>query len=725
MSTILHREQAVKNMLGPKKRKWLYGGLAVIIVLGAGGAVANAYMQAPTSNGSTYTVGYGTVVQTVSAAATVQPATTMNLSFSGASGTLQSVSVAIGQQVKAGQVLATLNDTQQAATVAQDQAAVLAAQGNLEQAQAKLTASEQGSTAATIAVAKAGVAKAQAALAGVKQQYQDETAIYNDRTSAQSQLVTAQNTVAQDAVAVQAAEVNLKKVQLSSAAALNGGGTPQDVIALKDVVSTDQQAVSSAQKQLALAQSDLQLLHTNLQTAQQEYGTITQQQVEKAYQAYQTQLSNYVQFQGETTNPQAQNPFSSAMQTADDQYQALNNGYTAVQQAQEQYNAGAAAVQNDQTAVENAQANLATANKNVADAIPGSSTNLAQQAQVSVQAAQVSVTQAQVQDQAAQADLKIAQALYNDRSSAQQVLNQDQNLVVQNQAALQSAEASLQETEQPSTPAVIQENQAAVTTAQAQVSSAQAQLKSAQASESAMTLRAPMNGVITAVNDTAGEATTSGQAVVTLQSNTQNNMELSIQVPEAGIGSVHAGDLVTATVSALPGTTFSGTVLQVYPTPQVVSNVTEYTVMAIVHDPSDKLLSGMAASVSIQTASQQHVLEIPAIALQQVGQMEGVYVVGKRPVHAFSHSASGKTKGARKFGGKGIAAKSAPKGTYFQPVQLGLFGSNVVQVTSGLHSNEKIVLIPPATTSASTTGGAPGRGFGGGLGGGLGGRGKG
>lgn len=801
MSISLGMQHGGKGVFGRKNRKWVYGALAVVIVLGTGATVAAKELtQSGAATYPTYTVGYGNVVQTVSAAATVQPATTVNLSFDGGgTGTLATVNVSIGQKVTAGQVLATLDDTQETTQVAQDQAAVTAAQGNLEQAQAKLLATQEGPTAATIAVAQAAVARANATLAGAKQQYQDEVAIYNNRSSAQQQLVSAQNAVAQDQVAVQAAQVNLQKTQLAAQASLDGGGTPQDVTALQAIVSTDEQAVTSAQKQLALAKTNLQLLSQDLSTAQTQYGSITQAQVEQAYQAYQSELASYNQFVGETTNPEAANPFSSAMQAADTEYQQLNTGYTDLQQAQEQYNAGEETVQNDQTAIANAQSNLATAQKNVADAMPASSTNLAEQSQVSVQAAQVSLTEAQTQYKSAQQDLQVAQALYNDRTSGAQAVSQAQNTVEQDQIAVQSAQASLQETEQPSTPAVIEESQAAVTTAQAQLSSAQAALQGANVSEADMTLRAPMSGVITAINDTAGELVNGSAPVMTLQSDTKNQMELNIQVPEAGIGSVKAGDQIQTTVSALPNQTFTGTVLQVYPTPQVVDNVTNYTVMAVVNDPTDQLLSGMATSVSIQTATANHVVEIPAIALQQVGTMEGVYVVGTRPAGTFAFGAHGsfsgtattsgyggygsdggyggghgKKKGksgsygkgfgangtspsstnaagsgiavgganstggatgsgagnAGKFGAfKGFAGSSAPKGTYFQPVQVGIFGTNNVQITAGLKPNEKIVLIAPASATSSTStpsfkgghGGFGGGGFGGGgFGGGRG-----
>ena len=91
------------------------------------------------------------MTSTVSASGNVSPAQTENVSFA-TSGTVTAVDVALGQQVKAGQVLATIDPgpAQAALTAAQDN--LTAAQDNLALAQAGgETPPEQAQDAATIA----------------------------------------------------------------------------------------------------------------------------------------------------------------------------------------------------------------------------------------------------------------------------------------------------------------------------------------------------------------------------------------------------------------------------------------------------------------------------------------------------------------------------------------------------------------------------------------------
>lgn len=698
-------EQTVSAVIAPKavspklkrgSKKWVYGTIAAAVVLG-GGALAYAHAVnrvTPVPSGDIYKVQFGSVTESVSASGTVQVPTEVALNFNGTGGVLSTIPVQIGQQVHSGQVVATLNDAAQRLQAATAEAAVQTAQGNIIQAQAKLAQARQGATPAAIAVAQATVSKAQAALNGAKIQYQDQLALYNDRTSAQQQVVSAQNAVVEQSAAVKAAQINVQKALLQQQETQNGG-TPQDISALQFDVSAAQQATNNENQQLALAQSNLSILQQSLQNAEQTLTTDTQ------------------------------NNASSAQIQADE---------SAVRQAQQSYNSGQSAVVQNQTAETSDESALVSAEKALADAQPAQNTNAAQLARNAVAVAQAQLVEAQVQYNAAKANLSISQAIYNDRTAAKQALNSAANNVQQNQAALQGAIASLQEVKQPPVAASIEGAQAAVFTAQAGLQSAEASLQSAQLSESNTVLTSPISGVVTAVNGAPGETVSAAGPTVIIDQISPSNLTLNMQVPESEIGSVKPGDAITATVSAYPNQNFVGKVSQVYPTPQVVSNVTEYTVMSSIDNSSGNLKPGMSTNVLIDTQTANHVVTVPAISLVQFGSIQGVYVVGKPTKSGAFKGRFGKGRGHGAFGGGTGGAGGAggaggfrfgngggfgpktPYGNqvYFQPVQIGLFGSSTVQITSGLQAGEEILLIPPAAGSGQA---GSGGGFGGGAGG--------
>ncbi|MCL6599137.1 MAG: efflux RND transporter periplasmic adaptor subunit [Alicyclobacillus macrosporangiidus] len=472
-----------------------------------------------------------------------------------ASGPLSSVNVRPGDIVKAGQVVATL-----------DQSAIVPQQN--------------------------AVTQAQVALSNAKQQYADALAMYNDRTSAQQQLQAAQNAVEQQKLAVQAAEQNLQKAQLQAEAALNGGGTPQDLTALKAVVAADQQAVDSAKKQLDLANSNLQILQQNLETAQQLYGNITKEQVQQAYENYQKELAAYNSWQ-QGAFP-GNNPYATPLQAYQSVYNALSSGYNQLQQAQQQYNQGLAAVSQAQTALTSAESALANAQKSLADATPDSSTNLAQQAQLTVQQAQTSLGQAQAQYQAAQSSLKLAQAMYDDRTQAKQALDNALAAVKQNAANLQTAQATLE----------MQVKNGQVTT--------------------------PISGYVQAVNAQVGQTVGPQTQMITIAS--MDPAMATVEVPEFDIGKLKVGTKMSVYVPTLQQTV-EGKVLSIHP--QLDSATNQYPVDIELDGGGAKLLPGMQVEARQETASSQTAILVPAdsVLSLQSGAQE-VFVVQNGVAHS-------------------------------------------------------------------------------------------
>lgn len=318
----------------PKRAKWIATGVAVVVVLG--GVVWALARQGPAGVtiplADTYTVKTLPQATNISTTGTVASDSQTNLSFQNVSGTIQALNVAVGDHVKAGQVLATLSNATLQAQVEQAQAGVAQAEGALAQANSQYHIVTQGATAQNIAVAQAGVASAETALANAQKAYQTALASYNDRTSQLAELTNAKNGVSQALTAYQTAQ------------------------------QQQQTAIAAAKSALSTAQNNLSTDQQNLTTDEQQYGNITLEQVKQDYAKYQTVLDNYNSWQNGANA--GINPYSANLQAAQAVYQNDYTGYYALQGTQQKVKADQAAIdgaQNQLTQAQNMVANAKTA----------------------------------------------------------------------------------------------------------------------------------------------------------------------------------------------------------------------------------------------------------------------------------------------------------------------------------------------------------------------------
>lgn len=603
------------------KGKWIAIGIGVIVVLGVV-AVVVARPKAATGLPSRdlYQVKSAAAEKNISTVGTVASESQANLSFQGQGGRVTEVKVKVGDTVKKGQVLATLDDSTTQTQLKQAQAGLAQAQGALAQAQAGVVQTTEGPTTAAVSVAQSNVQKAQAALKAAQKQYQDQLAAYNDRTTAQAQLTQAQNAYNQAQTALQTAQQN------------------------------QQDGVQSAQQQLQADQTNLQTLKTNLDQAKSNYGNITKQQVDTAYQNYQSALSHFNSFQNGSFA--GTNPYASELQNDESIWQGYNQGYTALQNAQNAYNQGQATVQSDQSALTKAQ---------------------------------TGVSQAQAAFDAAKKALASAQSTYDDRTSAKQAVDADKSAVNQAQAALQEAKAAYNQTVQPPTKGSLASANAAVQTAQAQVQTAQAQVQAAQLQESYMTLKAPVAGVITTKNIQVGDMASPSQPAFVLD---VHQLQVNLPVSESQLPLVHNGDTVQLTVPEKPGQTFTGKVFQIDPTP-IQGNGSSYKVEATIADPKHELKPGMTGNTTIQLSTSKSSVMVPSIAVHTVNGTQGVYVYDA----SGSSKASSKSSNAASNGSTSLGSGlSLPAGVVFKPVVVAGQGPYQDEISSGLKNGDKVVL---------------------------------
>ncbi|MBQ7559294.1 MAG: efflux RND transporter periplasmic adaptor subunit [Synergistaceae bacterium] len=131
-------------------------------------------------------------------------------------------------------------------------------------------------------------------------------------------------------------------------------------------------------------------------------------------------------------------------------------------------------------------------------------------------------------------------------------------------------------------------------------------------------ITSPVNGVIIDRQVDAGQTVAASYQTPTLFKIAEDltKMQIETKVDEADIGAIAEGQKVTFRVDAFPDENFSGKVVQVRIAPTTSNSVVTYTVIIHVDNPELKLMPGMTANVSIETARAENVLRIPVAALR-------------------------------------------------------------------------------------------------------------
>ncbi|PKM77923.1 MAG: hypothetical protein CVU90_04190 [Firmicutes bacterium HGW-Firmicutes-15] len=518
----------------------------------------------------------GDIAEKVSASGTVNAPTRVKLNFApGSSGKLTLMRAKVGDVVKSGDVLATLDDR-----TAQTQLAN--AQANLDSALAKLNQTKQGATTETAALQQSNVEKARVAWEGAKTAYENQLAIFNDRTQAYQPVTNAENQVVQAQIQLRSAQAGLYSAE----------------------ARLDAASMGASNESLEVARASLQ--------------------------------------------------------AAESQYDMAFIKYTAAQETAE--------VDQAKASLDQAQIALSNAKKQLADleALPIPSNVV--QAEAAVTQAQAAVDQAANSYSAAQDNLEIARAVYNNRTQAQTQLDQVKNQMDQAQATYNSTVAQMNQALAPAARESIQMAEATLAQARIQVQQQKIALDN-------LLLRAPMDGVITQVNGNEGELVSASLPVVEINDSNTNVMHVMAEVSQNDIVKLRSAQPAEFTTTALLDQAFTGQVLVVYPEATTQNGITKYTVLLSAENPGGVLKAGLTVNVAIEVGSQSNVLYVPIQALRQLNGTDGVYIA----------DSSQKTKGALRF----------------QPVTIGLFGGDIVEITSGLQEGDQVAVSNLEDSSSS------------------------
>ncbi|HJP89447.1 MAG TPA: efflux RND transporter periplasmic adaptor subunit [Candidatus Limnocylindrales bacterium] len=248
-------------------------------------------------------------------------------------------------------------------------------------------------------------------------------------------------------------------------------------------------------------------------------------------------------------------------------------------------------------------------------------------------------------------------------------------------AALQLKQAQV-DRDDASTTAQKRQTQQALYNAQSADAKAKSDLADLEALRDHITLVAPGDGVVTAVNLAVGADAPSGAAITLLSS----DLVVTTSVVESDIAAIKADQTATVDVSALDAS-LRGTVASIDPvgSGSGSGSVVSYAVKVALDAPPAGLRPGMSADITITAASATGVLAIPSRALTGNA---GNYTVR---VVAADGSVSTRT------------------------VEVGLVTSSLAEIKSGLQAGEMVVT-GTSSNQNSVTNGFGGGGFQGGGG---------
>lgn len=309
------------------------------------------------------------------------------------------------------------------------------------------------------------------------------------------------------------------------------------------------------------------------------------------------------------------------------------------------------------------------------------------------------------------------------------------------------------------------------------VADAQSQLNDAYTQLNNMTVKAPIAGVVTAVNASNGDNAQSGGSssgsgsgssgagsssssssasssggVLTIVD--MNSIKIKLSIDELDIEKVKNGQTAQIKFDAIKDKTYDGTVESVATVGTTSNNVTTYDVVVGIKDPTGIKL-GMNGNVTVSVESKQDALVIPSEALVETNGQKFVRVEstsasssgqsssenqqsqGSNSQNSNNSNSQGNSgnsgtsseKGQRNrqsygngtgYGNSGFRGMTttASSGRLVQ-VKTGLETQNYIEVTEGVTEGEKVLVQLPqtSTTTTSSNRNSQSSAFGGGMGG--------
>jgi HlyD family secretion protein len=236
---------------------------------------------------------------------------------------------------------------------------------------------------------------------------------------------------------------------------------------------------------------------------------------------------------------------------------------------------------------------------------------------------------------------------------------------------------------------------------QAALAVAKADLEEATVNLGYTTIRSPVKGIVLDRRINLGQIVVAGLSATSLFliAKDLSRLEIWSSVNETDIGSIHVGQKVQFTVSALPRDTFVGNVSQIRMNASMTQNVVTYTVVVAVDNSSGRLLPYLTARLQFEVETRKDVLLVPNAALRWQPQVHNI-VADARENYALalrrrapSHGESART--AASLGDGPIGLLWMRQGDLVRPIKvhIGLSDGLVTEVAAdGLAEGTEIVV---------------------------------
>lgn len=228
--------------------------------------------------------------------------------------------------------------------------------------------------------------------------------------------------------------------------------------------------------------------------------------------------------------------------------------------------------------------------------------------------------------------------------------------------------------------------EAAVLAAERRVEQARATLEGARDTLAKTTVRAPMDGIVTARRVEEGEVAVIGvqnsPGTVLLTISDMSVVESEMEVDETAIPSVAVGQEARVRIDAYPNKTFRGSVTEVGSSPLLASasqtEAIKFMVKVRIEDPPAGIKPGLSVQADILTDFRPQALTIPiqALVLREKERPEG------------EAPAPGEDRDE-----EGVWLVEEGK-VVFRPVETGILGEMALEVVAGLAGGERIVTGP-------------------------------
>jgi HlyD family secretion protein len=240
-------------------------------------------------------------------------------------------------------------------------------------------------------------------------------------------------------------------------------------------------------------------------------------------------------------------------------------------------------------------------------------------------------------------------------------------------SALQSAKNTVARAERDYELASAPADANKIKSAEAALDQAAARLANANAQYNKNILKAPFDGVISALNIEKGELASQSKVAMSIISDGQ--YQISAKIAEADISKISLNNKATVTIDAYPNEYFEAVVTRIDPSSVSDNGVPRYTIILTFSNKNEKLKSGMTANADIITAQKENVLVVPASFVRVSGSK--AFVVKYNPELNQDNSDEDKNKTQKEV--EVIVGVRSPEG--------------VIEVVSGLIEGEQILEI--------------------------------